>query len=39
MLHPNCFGDAIREAQDNLDPKNFYMTNPSFDKNCIRKMK
>lgn len=32
MLHPNCFADALRIAQDQLDSKNFYAFNPSFDK-------
>ena len=26
------FGDALRIVQDNLDYKNFYAYNPSFDK-------
>jgi len=38
IVHYQRFGDAIREAQDNLNPKNFYMTNPSFDRN-LGKMK
>jgi spore coat protein JC len=32
MLQSDCFGDALRIAQDNLDSKNFYAINPSFDK-------
>ena len=39
IVHFQRFGDAIREAQDNLDPKNFYMTNPSFDRPTKRKFK
>ena len=34
MLQSDCFGDAIRITQDNLDSKNFYAFNPSFDTNC-----
>ena len=32
MLQSDCFGDALRLAQDSLDSKNFYAFNPSFDK-------
>ncbi len=32
MLHVACFADAIRIAQDQLDSKNFYAFNPSFDR-------
>ena len=38
MLHIDCFADALRIAQDNLDSKNFYALNPSFDK-CGKKFK
>ena len=34
IVHYQRFGDAIRIAQDNLDSKNFYAFNPSFDTNC-----
>jgi spore coat protein JC len=34
MLHVDCFGDALRITQDNLDSKNFYAYNPAFDKGC-----
>ena len=34
IVHYQRFGDCIRIAQDNLDSKNFYACNPSFDKNC-----
>ncbi len=34
IVHYQRFADAIRIAQDNLDSKNFYACNPSFDKNC-----
>ena len=36
IVHYQRFGDALRIAQDNLDGKNFYACNPSFDKNCGR---
>ena len=32
MLHVDCFGDALRLAQDSMDSKNFYAINPSFDR-------
>ncbi len=32
IVHYQRFGDALRIAQDNLDCKNFYAINPSFDK-------
>ena len=31
MLQSDCFGDALRMAQDDLDSKNFYAYNPSYD--------
>ena len=34
IVHFQRFGDALRVAQDKLDCKNFYVCNPSFDKNC-----
>lgn len=34
IVHYQRFGDCIRIAQDNLDFKNFYACNPSFDKGC-----
>ena len=39
IVHYQRFGDAIREAQENLNPKNFYMTNPSYDRPVKRNMK
>ena len=36
IVHFQRFSDAMRIAQDNLDSKNFYACNPSFDKNCGR---
>ena len=32
VVHFQRFGDALRITQDNLDAKNFYAYNPSFDK-------
>lgn len=32
IVHYQRFGDALRIAQDNLDSKNFYAINPSFDR-------
>ena len=32
LVHYQRFGDALRITQDRLDSKNFYATNPSFDK-------
>ncbi len=34
IVHYQRFGDALRNAQETLDSKNFYACNPSFDKNC-----
>ena len=39
IVHYQRFGDALRIAQDNLNSKNFYACNPSFDKGCGRRMK
>ena len=39
IVHYQRFSDALRIAQDNLDSKNFYACNPSFDKGCGRQMK
>jgi spore coat protein JC len=32
IVHFQRFGEGLRIAQDNLDAKNFYAFNPSFDK-------
>lgn len=32
IVHYQRFGDALRDAQDHLNSKNFYAYNPSFDK-------
>lgn len=34
LVHYQRFGEALRITQDNLDYKNFYGWNPSFDKKC-----
>ena len=34
IVHYQRFADSIRIAQDQLDSKNFYACNPSFDKGC-----
>ncbi len=34
IVHYQRFGDALRITQDNLDSRNFYAFNPSFDKKC-----
>ena len=39
IVHYQRFADALRIAQDNLDSKNFYACNPSFDKGCGRRVK
>ena len=36
IVHYQRFADAIRITQDNLDSKNFYAFNPSFDKGMKR---
>ena len=37
IVHYQRFADALRMSQENLNSKNFYACNPSFDKNCGRK--
>lgn len=32
IVHFQRFGEALRIVQNNLDPKNFYATNPAFDR-------
>lgn len=32
VVHFQRFGEALRVAQENMDAKNFYATNPQFDK-------
>ena len=36
IVHYQRFGDALRVAQDNMDSKNFYGYNPTFDKRSSR---
>lgn len=37
VVHFQRFGEALRITQDNLNSKNFYACNPSFDANCGRR--
>lgn len=37
IVHYQRFGDALRVAQDNLNSRNFYACNPSFDRPCPKK--
>ena len=39
IVHYQRFSDAMRIAQDNLNSKNFYACNPSYDKGCGRYQK
>ncbi len=32
VVHYQRFADALRRAQEHLDSKNYYATNPSFDR-------
>ena len=34
IVHYQRFAEGLRIAQDNLNSKNFYACNPSFDKGC-----
>ena len=34
IVHFQRFGEALRQVQDDLNAKNFYCCNPSFDQNC-----
>lgn len=36
VVHYQRFGEGLRIATDNLNSKNFYAFNPSFDKNCVK---
>lgn len=36
LVHYQRFGEALRLTQEQLNAKNFYACNPSFDKNCKR---
>ena len=36
IVHFQRFGEGLRLTQDNLNSKNFYACNPSFDKKCGR---
>ena len=37
IVHFQRFGEALRDVQENLDAKNYYAYNPSFDTCCTRK--
>lgn len=39
IVHFQRFGEGLRITQDNLNSKNFYVCNPSFDKKCGRNCK
>jgi spore coat protein JC len=34
IVHYQRFADALRRTQEQMDSKNFYACNPSFDKGC-----
>ena len=36
LVHFQRFGESLRMVQDELNQKNFYAFNPSFDKNCCK---
>lgn len=35
LLQSSRFGEALRTVQEQLDAKNFYAFNPSFDNPCM----
>ena len=35
LLQSSRFGEALRTVQEDLDSRNFYAFNPSFDKPCM----
>lgn len=37
IVHYQRFGESLRKVLDNLDRKNFYAINPSFDKPCKKR--
>ncbi|MBQ2767090.1 MAG: manganese catalase family protein [Clostridia bacterium] len=37
IVHYQRFGDALRIAQDHMDSRNYYVSNPSFDMGCSQK--
>ena len=39
IVHFQRFGEALRNVQENLDSKNYYAYNPSFDVSCTRRKK
>lgn len=36
IVHFQRFGEALRDVQENLDAKNYYAYNPSFDAGCVQ---
>lgn len=39
IVHFQRFGEALRDVQENLDAKNYYAYNPSFDTGCVKRRK
>ena len=39
IVHYQRFGEALRDVQENLDAKNYYAYNPSFDAGCVKRLK
>lgn len=39
IIHYQRFGEALRSVQDQLDSRNFYAFNPSFDAPCMETCK
>ena len=39
IVHFQRFGEALRDVQENLDAKNYYAYNPSFDAGCVKRLK
>ena len=39
IVHFQRFGEALRYVQENLDAKNYYAYNPSFDAGCVKRLK
>ena len=38
IIHYQRFAEGLEKTKDRLNAKNFYACNPSFDKNCFKKM-
>ena len=39
IVHFQRFGETLRDVQENLDAKNYYAYNPSFDAGCVKRLK